>query len=490
MSSHLKARVSHPALALALLAFAQAIIGIDFGIVFTALPSIGKALQFNAFDLQWVVSAYTLAIGGFILLGGRATDLLGRRRIFVIGLVLYAAASLMGGLAEVQLQLIIARAIQGLAGALLFPATVSMIATTFEEGPARNRALGVWSAAGAAGGALGVFLGGLLTSTLGWEWVFFVNVPFAAAAAVLAPVLLPRGAGAGLTWRQAIRQFDLLGASAVTAAALLLVYGLVEAPVVGWDSPTTWIAIGASAICGVLFAVIERRVPAPMVPASIFRHRGLVVAVIVAFAFMAIFGSQFYLLNLWLQEVRGFNAFNSGLGVLPLSIAIVIGAQVGRRLANQFSVRATLVGGLLVGAGGLLYLGVGMSQDGAYWSHVLPGIVISGLGQGVCFTSVWISSASGIPASQAGVASGITSTAQQIGAPVGLSLLVAIANHGQKAADKRIDLHSLVEGLHNAFFTTAILAVAVAVLVAALTRSRVPGTRRNETTEAGALVRE
>jgi len=451
--------------ALALLAFAQLVIGLDFGIVFTALPSIGQALSFSPENLQWVVSAYTLAIGGFILLGSRAADLLGRRRMFILGLSLYAAASLLGGLAGTGAVLVAARALQGIGGALLFPSTLSLVNTTFAEGAERNKAIGIWSSAGAAGGALGVVAGGLVTSALGWEWVFFINVPLAAAAAILAPLLLARDLPLAATARELWKRFDVAGAVAATVTALLLVFGLIRALGDEGDALSDAAIFAGAVVAGAAFVLIERRAANPMLPFSLFRNRGLVTGATVAFAFMAMFGAQFYLLNLWMQQVRDFDPALSGIGTLPLSLCIVVGAQAGGRLVTRLGARTTLLLGLSTGIVGLAYMGLSLTPDGNYFTQMLPGIIVTGVGQGLTFTGMWITASAGASKQNAGIVSGITSTAQQIGAPVGLAVLVGIAHLGQPAHGSPPDLHLLSSGVSDGLLFSALLAVLVSAVV-------------------------
>ncbi|GAB3607046.1 MFS transporter [Conyzicola nivalis] len=460
--------------ALALLAFAQLVIGLDFGIVFTALPSIGAALSFSPENLQWVVSAYTLTIGGFILLGSRASDLLGRRRMFILGLILYAVASLIGGLAPTGGVLVAARAIQGLGGALLFPATLSLVNTTFAEGAARNRAIGVWSSAGAAGGAVGVVAGGLVTSLLGWEWVFFINVPLAAGAAVLAPVLLNRDAPVVSTAADLWKRFDVGGALAATVTALLLVFGLIRALDGDWGSLANVVTFAGSALAALIFIAVEKRVANPMLPFALFRQRGLITGVVVAFAFMAMFGAQFYLLNIWMQQVRHFDPAQAGLGTLPLSLCIVVGAQVGGRLVTRVGARTTLLIGIATGLVGLVYLSLSLSTGGNYFAELLPGVIVTGIGQGMTFTGLWITASTGASKENAGIVSGIASTAQQIGAPVGLAALVGIAHLGQPANASEVIVGRLNEGVSHGLMFSAVLSllIGIVVLLVAPRRSR------------------
>ncbi|MGU1064780.1 MFS transporter [Pseudomonas aeruginosa] len=386
---------------LALLACAQLIIALDATIVFVALPEISRALDFSAQRLQWVVSAYTVAFGGFLLLGGRATDLLGRRRMYVLGQSLYALASLAGGLAQSELPLILARAVQGLGGALLFPATLALIGNHFAEGPARNRALAIWSIASAFGLALGSALGGALTELFGWASIFLVNVPLAGAAALLALRLIPADAR-----RQRGRRFDLAGALTVTAGATLLVFALVQGPESGWDAPSV--------------------------------RFGLYLSVPLLLAFLAI---EHY----------------SRDPLMPL------------RLLARHGARATLVAGLLLGALGLGLLAACLPLGRGFLA-LLPAIVILSVGQGMTWTAMWVSAASGVDPAEQGVASGMASMTQQIGGALGLALLVALANAQVRGADAASLLASQARGIEWVTALSALLALCGAALALRLRR--------------------
>jgi MFS family permease len=413
---------------LALLSFAMLIVSLDQYIVVVALPDIGRDLGYSAQTLQLVISAYAVASGGFLLLGGRASDLLGRRRVLATGLALYAVASLAGGLAtgpEVQLT---ARAVQGLGGALVFPSSLALVNTIFAEGPARNRALGIWGGAGAAGLVVGVLLGGVLTRALGWQAVFFVNVPLAGVALVLTFVLI----GADRP-RDAARSFDLPGALSVTGAVTLLVFALVQGPDLGWTSP--WV-VGAIAV-GLpllgLFVIVERRSPDPLVPAQLVRNRTLLIATSIAFMFMATFGSLLYFLSLYFQDVRGYDALETGVAFLLPTAVVVAGSSLAGRVVTRLGLRWTLVTALAIGAVGALGLGLAMTPDGSY-AALVPGLVAVSIGDGIVFTAMFIAASTGTAGKEQGVASGIASTGSGIGAVIGLALLVLLANLGVDGA--------------------------------------------------------
>jgi EmrB/QacA subfamily drug resistance transporter len=416
-------RQRHTAI-LALLGFAMLTVSLDQYIVVVALPAIGRGLGYSPQTLQAVISAYAVASAGFLLLGGRACDLLGRRRVLVSGLTLYAAGSLVGGLASTPTVLLVARAIQGLGGALVFPATLSLINTTFPEGPERNRAVAVWGGTGAAGLVIGVLLGGVLTQTLGWESVFFVNVPLAGLALLLAFVLIPADGP-----REVGRRFDLPGALTVAVGITLLVFALVQGPNLGWGSP----GIVASAVGAVLalaaFAVIERRSRDPLVPPRLLTNRNLATAVAMAFLFWATFGSVLYFLTLYFQEVRGYDALRTGVGFLIPTVVVVSGSILSGRVVTRWGLRPTLVVALTIGALGALALGLAMSPDGSY-PALIPGLILISVGDGVAFTAIFIAAGTGVDDREQGVASGIASTSTSIGAAVGLALLVLVSAAG------------------------------------------------------------
>jgi len=410
--------------ALALLSFAMLIVSLDQYIVVVALPDIGRDLGYSAQTLQAVVSAYAVASSGFLLFGGRAADLLGRRRMLVAGLALYALSSLAGGLAtgpEVQLT---ARAVQGLGGALVFPATLALINTSFAEGRDRNRALGIWGGSGAAGLVVGVLLGGVLTRAFGWEAVFFVNVPLACAALVGALVLIDADPP-----RDRDHIFDLPGAVTVTGAITLLVFTLVQGPDLGWGSP--WIV--TSAVVGVLlivtFAVVEHRSRDPLVPPGLVANRALTLAMLIAFMFMATFGSLLYFLSLYFQDVLGYDALQTGVGFLVPTAVVVAGSALAGRIVTRVGLRRSVAGALAIGAVGAAVLGLAMSPDSSY-AALVPGLVAVSIGDGVLFTAMFIAAATGVTDREQGVASGIVSTASGVGAVVGLAVLVLVANSG------------------------------------------------------------
>ncbi|MFG2215136.1 MULTISPECIES: MFS transporter [unclassified Streptomyces] len=427
------------------LALAQLVISLDYSIVYVALPDIGAGLGFSDHDLQWVVSAYVVTTGGFLLLGGRAADLLGRRRMFVLATAIYALSSLIGGLAQSPGLLLAVRAAQGIGGSLLFPATLSLINTTYAEGPVRNRALAIWGAAGAGGLCFGSLLGGVLVHGRGWPSVFLVNVPVALALAVFGRLLF-----AADPPRDRTRRFDAAGALAATAGLTLLVFLLVYAPAAGWTRPAALAAGAAGILCLVLFAVIEVRAHDPLMPVRLFRHRGLVAATGVAALFSATFSSLPYFLTLYFQAVRGYDAFVTGLCFLLPAVVVAVGTQAGARAVALFGMRRLLVGGLGVGAVGALALVPAVAANGSY-PALLPGIVLMSVGQGAAWTALWIAAASGVAPGDQGIASGIASTFLQVGGAVGLALLVAAASCiGQESS-----VPALVDGIRTALLLTS-----------------------------------
>jgi EmrB/QacA subfamily drug resistance transporter len=458
--------------ALALLAAAQFVVILDASIVNVALPSIGRDLDFSQDDLSWVVNSYVLVFGGFLLLGGRMADLLGRRRLFIIGLIVFALASLAGGLAQSSGQLIAARAVQGLGGALLSPAALSLVTVLFAEGAERNKAMGVWGAVAGSGGAVGVLLGGILTEWAGWEWVLFVNVPVGIAAAAIAPRLLPESRNEGR------RHFDFAGAFTITAGLSLLVYALVDATDAGWGSLQT-IGLGAIALALIVaFYVIERRTKAPLVPfPGIFRIRtitGINTSTVLVAA--ALF-SMFFFISLYMQQVLGFSALEAGVAYLPLAIGIIITAGAASGLVTRFGFKPVLISGLVITAGGLIWFSQ-VSADGSYVGDVLFPSLLAAVGLGLAFVSLTVAAVSGVEAHEAGLASGLINTSQQIGGALGLAILATVANSRTDElmpaaqGDPQQVAVALTEGFQSAFLVGAGLAIAGAILAMILVSGR------------------
>jgi EmrB/QacA subfamily drug resistance transporter len=456
-------------LALLLLAMTQFVVVIDASIVNIALPSIGTALHFSQNDLSWVVNAYTLTFGGFLLLGGRLADLMGRRRMFMSGLVLFSLASLLGGLAQSEAWLIGARALQGLGAAIVSPAALSIITVTFTEGEERNRALGVWGAVAGAGGAAGVLLGGILTSGLSWRWVLFVNVPIGLAAAFFAPRVLNESRA-----EVDSRNFDIPGAVTVTAGLSLLVYALVEAVNVGWGSTQTVGLIAGSFALLAIFVAIESRSRSPLMPFSIFRLRTLRGADVVALLIGMSLFSMFFFVSLYMQQVLGFSALKAGLSYLPLAIAIILSAGAASALVTRFGFKPVLLTGLLFVASGLLWFSQ-VSPNGSFTADVLGPSLLAAIGLGLSFVPVTIAAVTGTRPREAGLASGLVNTAQQVGGALGLAILATVANMRTKdliAAGGHSHAEALTKGFERAFMVGAGFALVGALLTAVLISSR------------------
>ena len=455
-------------MALALLAAAQFVVILDASIVNVALPSIGADLQFSQENLSWVVNAYVLVFGGFLLLGGRMADLLGRRRLFMAGLVVFALASLAGGLAQNEAQLIIARAVQGLGAALLSPAALSLVTVLFEEGAERNKAMGVWGAVAGSGGAVGVLLGGMLTEWAGWEWVLFVNVPVGIAAALLAPRLLPESRNEGA------RHFDVAGAVSVTAGLSLLVYTLVDANDAGWASAQT-LGLGALSLALIAaFYVIERRSKAPLMPfPGIFRIRTITGINVSAVLIAAALFSMFFFISLYMQQVLGYSALDAGLAYLPLAVGIIVAAGGSAGLVTRFGFKPVLVSGLLITAAGLLWF-TQVDAGGSYLSDLLGPMLLAAVGLGLAFVSMTVAAVSGVEAHEAGLASGLINTSQQIGGALGLAILATVANSrtDDALASGSPVPSALTEGFQAAFAVGAGIAIAGALLAVVLVSGR------------------
>jgi len=449
-------------LALALLATAQFVVVLDASIVNVALPSIGSDLNFSQDDLSWVVNAYTLFFGGFLLLGGRLADRLGRRRLFIAGMVLFALASLAGGLAQSEMWLIIARSVQGLGAALVSPAALSIVTTTFTEGAERNKALGVWGAVAGSGGAAGVLLGGVLTRYAGWEWVLFVNTPIGLAAAFVAPRLL------GESRDQHSKTFDVAGAVSVTAGLALFVYALVNANQAGWSSTET-IGLGALAIALLAaFVFVERRNAQPLVPFSIFRLQTLRGSNIVALLIGMSLFSMFFFISLYLQQILGYDALKAGFAYLPLAVSIIISAGVASQLITRIGFKPTLIAGMGLITAALLWFSQVSAPGGSYLGDVLFPSLLSAVGLGFAFVSVTVGAVAGTRDQDAGLASGLINTSQQVGGALGLAILAAVANASTGNAAGVGHLVALNDGFRDAFLVGAGFAAAGALLAAVL----------------------
>ena len=456
--------------ALILLAMTQFVIVIDAAIVNVALPSIGSALHFARADLSWVVNAYTLTFGGFLLLGGRLADLLGRRRMFVLGLVVFSIASLAGGLAQSEGWLILARAVQGLGAAIVSPAALSIITTTFAEGAERNRALGIWGAVAGAGGAAGVLLGGILTSGLNWRWVLFVNVPIGITAAALAPRTLVESRAEG-----AAGTFDLPGAVTVTAGLALLVYAVVDAVNVGWGSTDTVLRLAGAVVLLLAFIAIELRQRHPLMPFSIFRLRTLRGANIVALLIGMSLFSMFFFISLYLQDVLHYSPIKTGVSYLPLAVGIILSAGGVSQLVNRVGFKPPLIAGLLLVAGALAWFAQAPATGGSYAVDVLGPSLLAAVGLGFAFVPVTIAAVTGTEPREAGLASGLINTSQQVGGALGLAILATVANSRTQSlfhAGVHNASIALTKGFDRAFLVGAGFAIVGALLAATLISSR------------------
>lgn len=451
-------------LPLMVIALAQLIVGLDYNIVFVALPEIGTHVGFTEQSLQWVISAYAVFFGGVLLLGGRMADLFGKRRIFFFGLALYGVASLVGGLANQPWLLIAARAVQGIGGAFLAPATLALVATMFEEGAERNRALGVWGASGSSGMVLGSVLGGVLTQWFGWEFVFFINLPLAGLVIGLGWLVVPADGAPSEG-----KSFDLGGAVTITAGATLLVFSLVEGPGAGWTSTSTFAALVASGVFLIAFLIIESISKDPLIPLGIFRKRNLACGTAITFIFMASFGALAYFFTIYLQQVLSLNSVNTGLAFVIPCVSILLGTIIGGKLSTAIGIRLTLIGGLFSGAVGAFLFASAMDVSLSI-GWLLPGVLIVSLAQGTVFTAMFAAATTGMSPEQQGLAGGVATCGQQIGAAVGLACLVAIANT-YSGVGPSADTASIANGLRVAMYAISVL-ILVGIIPALALQSR------------------
>ncbi|MGG4470708.1 MFS transporter [Paenibacillus alvei] len=448
-------------IALFILAISQLVMALDYTIIFVAMPSLGNELGFTTNHLQWVVSAYSLTFGGLLLIGGRLSDLLGRRRMFIIAMSLFGLGSLLGGLAESQLMLITARGLQGLGAALLSPATLSLIMSNFKEGKERNRALGIWASMGGVGMSLGLLLGGLLTNYVGWEATFFVNVPIAILVIILAPIVLKESKNLS-----AAKGFDIAGTISVTLGLLLSVYYLIQAPAEGWFSKSTLPFVVIGVVLLISFVVIEKRTKEPLISFQMFHNRNLTGAALTAFLFSASFGSLYYFLTLYTQGVLEYSAIESGLSFLPLTLSAFVGAKLINKMLSSFGVAGTIGIGMGLGIIGFLLLSR-LSVTGSF-IEIIPGTVIIGIGQALVFTTMFIAGSTGVSKKEQGVASALISTGQQIGGAIGLAVIMAIisASLGSNSSSMEMMLPSdLNSAVHIAFLISAAITL-LGILVA------------------------
>jgi EmrB/QacA subfamily drug resistance transporter len=468
-------------LALALVVAAQFMVVLDVAIVNVALPSIKTDLHFTQESLQWVVTAYAILFGGALLLGGRMADLLGRRRLFMAGLVLFTVSSLLDGLAWSEGSLITFRALQGLGAALLSPAALSILTTTFEEGRERNIALGVWGAASGSGGAAGVLLGGVLTSSFGWSWIFFVNIPVGVLLIVVAPLLVHES-------RAALnhRHFDASGAASITGGLMLLVYAMTRATQHGWGTASTIGLLAASAALIVAFVVIELRSKAPLLPMRIFRLRTLAASNATSLLVAAALFSQFFLLTLYMQQVLHYSALKTGVAYIPLTLSIVLVSAVAQGLVTRVGIRPVLPVGLLL-SGAAIVLYARLPVDGHYFWDLFPAFLLSGIGLALSFVPMVIGGLTGVKQSDAGVASGLFNTSQQVGGAIGVAVATTIATTfttrfvDDHPGSSLLGAHALTHGFEFAFYVLAALMLVAAVIAATFIESK-PGVPEEEVT--------
>jgi EmrB/QacA subfamily drug resistance transporter len=454
-------------LALALLATVQFMVVLDIAIVNVALPSIQVDLGFSQENLQWVISAYALFFGGFLLLGGRAADLLGRRRLFIAGLVVFSAASMASGLAWSDEALIVARAIQGLGAAIITPAALSILMTTFAEGNERNVALGVWGAVGAFGAVAGVLLGGILTDLLSWEWVFYINVPVGLAALALTPLLLTESRDAH------VKSFDALGAVLVTSGLTTLVYAITQANSYGWSSAETIGLFTAAVVLIAAFIGWEARAKEPLMPFSIFRIRTVAAANIAGLILGTVTFSMFLMLTLYMQQVLGYSPMKTGVAYLAVAATAIVWSTVAAQLVNHVGVKPVIAAGMTFLTLGLLFF-TQVSVGGSYVSDLLPGFLVIAAGLGFSFVPISIAALAGVQSAEAGLASGLFNTSQQIGGALGIAALSAIATSTTEdaVASGTAVPNALTDGFEKAFIWGALVAAAGIVVALVLVRRR------------------
>jgi EmrB/QacA subfamily drug resistance transporter len=464
----------NPWLVLVLVCLAQFMVVLDATIVNVALPSIQADLNMSESGLQWVVNAYALLFGGFLLLGGRAGDLIGRKRVFLAGLVLFTSASLLCALSTGETMLILGRGLQGLGAALVSPAALSIVTTTFREGAERTKALGVWAAIAVGGGAVGLVLGGILVETLSWPWIFFVNVPVGIAAFVVSLRYVPESKD-----EHAHKSFDVAGAVAVTGGLVALVYGIVRSAESGWGSGEVLGILALAAVLLVAFVLIESRSAEPLVRLSIFSVKTVRGANVAMFVVAAGLFSMFFFNTLYVQRVLGFSPIEAGFAFVPFTAGVIIGAGLSQKLVPALGAREVPLIGSMLGAVGLL-LFLRLTPDSSYVTDLLPGILLTSIGMGLVFVPITLIATSGVPVDDAGLASGLFNTAQQIGGALGLALLLTLATN--KTDDELASLgrrpseadqaEALVSGFHVTWLASAILLASGGLLLLLLVRRR------------------
>jgi EmrB/QacA subfamily drug resistance transporter len=470
-------KVKHKGLALAILATAQFMVVLDATIVNVALPAIQKALNFGAASqLQWVVTAYALVFGGFLLLGGRLADLFGRRKLFLTGVVVFALASLLGGFSQNPGQMILFRAMQGLGGALLAPAALSLVLTIFKEGAERNKALGVWSMVAAGGGAVGLIVGGLLTQYVNWRWVFFINIPLAAIVLVLGRMYIPASTP------QEKQRLDLTGAITITGSLMSLVYGLAKAPSLGWTSSTTIASFAVAIILMAVFIINELRVRQPLITLSIFKRRNVSGGSIINLLMPAAMFGMFFYLSIYMQEILGYSPTKTGAANIPFTLAIMVVAGVLSKYISKVNPKAVLVIAPLFVAAGLLFFSR-IPLHASYLTDILPGIVIMASGMAAVFVTVTLVTTSGVSHKESGLVSGLLNTGQQVGGAIGLAVLTVVSTAATKSeltkahGDMTAVPGALVHGFQHGFIVAALFAVAASIVALIVLKVHKPTVR-------------
>ena len=459
-------------LVLVIVCVAQFMVVLDATVVNVALPTIQRDLSFSVSDLQWIINAYTLVFGGFLLLGGRASDLLGRQRLFIAGVAIFTIASAINGRANSSGVLIAGRGLQGLGAAFVSPAALSVLTTTFDEGQERTRALGVWSAIAAGGGAVGLILGGALTEYLSWRWVFFVNLPVGILATIAALRFVPNSRA-----EEGVESYDAAGAVTVTGGLLLLVYAIVKAQSYGWGSATTILLFVAATILLAMFVAIEQRSRAPLIRLGIFRLRSLTGANGAMLVVAAGLFAMFYFASLYLQQILRYTPLKAGFAFVPFTLGIIVGAGLSQALIQRIGVRGVTYFGLTLGTAGLLYF-ARLPTHGTYAKDILPTIAVTSVGMGLTFVPLTLLATTNVAAADAGLASGLLNTSQQVGGSLGLAILSTLAasrtshllNHGVTTIAVKASAYT--RGYHVAFAVGAGMLELGAAIVAATVRKQ------------------
>jgi EmrB/QacA subfamily drug resistance transporter len=452
-------------LALALLGTAFFMVILDGTIVYVALPQIADDLSFSTSGLQWVMSAYLICFGGLLLLGGRTADLLGRRRLFLVGVGLFISSSLLCGLAWTPAVLIAARVVQGVSAAIMAPTALSLLMSVFPEGPERNKALGIWGGIGGIGATAGLLIGGPVTEGLGWEWVFFINVPVGLTLLAFTPRLLPESVDPGCP-----RSFDIAGATTVTAALVLLIYGISDAPEAGWAAPETIAVLAAAVVLLALFLLIEARSPGPLVPLRIFRSRALVGGNLVLLTAGMSIDGMLLILTLYAQDVLGYSTVQFGLMTAVLTVMSVIAAYAAQAVVTRTGFRRVGATGMALVAGGCLLL-TQVSVHGSYWGDIFLGLLIFGTGLGAAFVASQIAALAGVASEESGLAAGLVDSSFNIGGALGIAVLSTVA---VSRAEGENELLALTEGFQAAFAVAVGIAALGVVLALTLFRARSP----------------